>query len=286
MIRSTPGTTRPPFGAAGLLALCLLSSITTAPARAQQAGEPLTTTTRVKLRADSTYESPVREVLPAGTGVTARAPHSDATGYTPVTSAAGEGWVAGEYLRSATDTSAAMLAPAAAACGTSCGLERWRVKTLSDDDAGQVNPTPVATTVEALRAIPAPATKPPASRVAAPERTTYRVKGRIIGWTLEDDRDLHLVLASETSSTRTMIVEVPDGACRFACSSPSEHDFSTARQAVIDALGQPSKHYRKLHPAREVTVVGVGFFDFLHGQTGVAPNGIELHPVLSIEFGP
>jgi hypothetical protein len=25
---------------------------------------------------------------------------------------------------------------------------------------------------------------------------------------------------------------------------------------------------------------GVAFFDFLHGQTGVAPNGIELHPVL------
>jgi hypothetical protein len=28
-------------------------------------------------------------------------------------------------------------------------------------------------------------------------------------------------------------------------------------------------------------VVGVAFFDFNHGQTGVAPNAIELHPVLS-----
>jgi hypothetical protein len=27
-------------------------------------------------------------------------------------------------------------------------------------------------------------------------------------------------------------------------------------------------------------VTGVAFFDFLHWQTGVAPNGIELHPVL------
>jgi hypothetical protein len=27
-------------------------------------------------------------------------------------------------------------------------------------------------------------------------------------------------------------------------------------------------------------VVGVAFFDFLHGQTGVAPNAIELHPIL------
>jgi hypothetical protein len=31
-----------------------------------------------------------------------------------------------------------------------------------------------------------------------------------------------------------------------------------------------------------VTITGVAFFDKLHGQTGVAPNGIELHPVLSI----
>jgi len=31
-------------------------------------------------------------------------------------------------------------------------------------------------------------------------------------------------------------------------------------------------------PAARVT--GVAFFDFLHGQTGVAPNGIELDPVL------
>ena len=27
-------------------------------------------------------------------------------------------------------------------------------------------------------------------------------------------------------------------------------------------------------------VVGVAFFDFKHGQTGVAPNAIELHPLL------
>jgi hypothetical protein len=32
-------------------------------------------------------------------------------------------------------------------------------------------------------------------------------------------------------------------------------------------------------------VTGVAFFDFNHGQTGVAPNAIELHPVLQICFG-
>ena len=33
-----------------------------------------------------------------------------------------------------------------------------------------------------------------------------------------------------------------------------------------------------------VAVTGVGFFDSLHGQTGVAPNGIESHPLLDISF--
>jgi hypothetical protein len=27
-------------------------------------------------------------------------------------------------------------------------------------------------------------------------------------------------------------------------------------------------------------VVGVAFWDYFHGQTGVAPNAIELHPIL------
>jgi hypothetical protein len=27
-------------------------------------------------------------------------------------------------------------------------------------------------------------------------------------------------------------------------------------------------------------VTGVAFFDFPHGQTGVEPNAIELHPIL------
>ena len=32
--------------------------------------------------------------------------------------------------------------------------------------------------------------------------------------------------------------------------------------------------------AARARVTGVAFFDFDHGQTGVAPNAIELHPIL------
>jgi hypothetical protein len=36
----------------------------------------------------------------------------------------------------------------------------------------------------------------------------------------------------------------------------------------------------KLRLSTQARVVGVAFFDFKHGQTGVAPNAIELHPIL------
>jgi len=38
-------------------------------------------------------------------------------------------------------------------------------------------------------------------------------------------------------------------------------------------------------PATPVRITGVGFFDKVHGQMGVALlNGIELHPILKIEW--
>ena len=35
-----------------------------------------------------------------------------------------------------------------------------------------------------------------------------------------------------------------------------------------------------------VEIVGVGFFDRAHGQTGRAPNNLEIHPILSVSFRP
>jgi len=37
----------------------------------------------------------------------------------------------------------------------------------------------------------------------------------------------------------------------------------------------------KLRLCAHARVIGVAFFDFKHRQTGVAPNAIELHPILS-----
>jgi hypothetical protein len=38
-------------------------------------------------------------------------------------------------------------------------------------------------------------------------------------------------------------------------------------------------------PPTKARITGVGFFDTVHGQAGVSQfNGIELHPVLKVEW--
>ena len=51
-----------------------------------------------------------------------------------------------------------------------------------------------------------------------------------------------------------------------------------ARSAFIAACGAPTRSFKRLQGT--ATITGVAFFDQIHGQTGVAPNGIELHPVV------
>jgi hypothetical protein len=64
-----------------------------------------------------------------------------------------------------------------------------------------------------------------------------------------------------------------------ASNATAKTRMKKARNAFGDACRVPgSSHFTKLEG--RATILGVGFFDFLHGQTGVAPNGIELHPVL------
>jgi len=54
---------------------------------------------------------------------------------------------------------------------------------------------------------------------------------------------------------------------------------ATRRNAFGAGCGVPgASSFTKLKG--RATIRGIGFFDLKHGQTGVAPNGIELHPAL------
>lgn len=172
--------------------------------------------------------------------------------------------------------------PQITTCGVPCGQERWMVKTLMDQDTSKINFTPQTTTVGWLVSQPAPAHLSQDSRIAPLELQTFSVHARLVGYKREKDHDIHIVIADLDNPSETMIVEIPARECASACASPRLPDFEAARAVFEGRFGNPSEKFRTT--GGTVNVTGVGFFDYLHNQDGVAVNGVELHPVLAIQI--
>ncbi|HST28124.1 MAG TPA: PPC domain-containing protein [Rudaea sp.] len=163
----------------------------------------------------------------------------------------------------------------------SCGVERWSVKTGTDADVGSVNlSVSQSNDIVTMRSWTAPNPIPPNNRVAPYETTVWVLDATLTEYKLENDSDYHLVI--KDASGNTMIAEIPDPAC-VGAGSPFASDIQNAR-AQFDAQYTATTSFQTVNIPVQLT--GMGMFDFLHGQTGVAPNGIELHPVLGIVFNP
>ena len=159
-----------------------------------------------------------------------------------------------------------------------CGQWRWGVKTLQDAAAAQVNMTSIPTTVEALRALAVPGPLGPNVSRFAEEMKTYSLRARLLKAKQEADSDFHLVLAG--SSGKTMVAEIPSPSCIGTVGGAA---MRQTRAGFLRRFGQPSStHFVPYAGSPAVTMTGVLFFDEVHGQAGVAPNGMELHPVLGI----
>jgi hypothetical protein len=162
-----------------------------------------------------------------------------------------------------------------------CGVERWSVKTGTDADVGLVNlNSSTNTTIAALRAPAAPNPIPANNRVSPWETTQWVLNATLTLYKLESDSDYHLVL--QDANGLTMIVEIPSPSC-VGAGSPFLAGITNARNEFNARFTATTSFQTANIP---VQIKGVGMFDFLHGQTGVAPNGIELHPVLDVIFNP
>ncbi len=161
-----------------------------------------------------------------------------------------------------------------------CGVERWGVKTLTDPLAYRVNFTPRVTTIRSLRGRQAPARIGGLARLPGLETRTFRVRAALVAMKLEDDSDIHLVIADVRDRRLTMIVEFPNASCTRGASWQARTRMRSARSLLVGACGSPTSSFKSL--SGKATISGVGFFDELHGQTGVAPNGIELHPAVGL----
>ena len=164
----------------------------------------------------------------------------------------------------ATAVAARVAAPASqsappASASLSCGVERQVVKTLQD------RPTLIPagrTTVAYLTSVARPRSLPSARLPF--ERRIFSITGAVRQVRPEADHDLHLVVRS---GARSMIVEAPDAPfCTATTTWLRERQMAVARKAA--------------RPCARAHIVGVAFWDYYHGQIGVAPNAIELHPLL------
>ena len=176
--------------------------------------------------------------------------------------------------------------------------ERWSVKTGADAGAANlVTQVPVAGTIAGMVAFAVPAVRPPDARAPGAEETVWELNATLTGYKHESDGDYHLVIADGQGNT--MIAEIPDPAALApgsffteqitAARQAFDNQFGVQLAAAAQSPGTPQFAAAAIVPAlipasESVTVRGLGFFDFAHGQDGVAPNAIELHPVISIEF--
>jgi hypothetical protein len=180
--------------------------------------------------------------------------------------------------------------------------ERWVVKTAADADAQALtSQSPTPTTVAALRALPVPALLPPDGRSEGAEKTVWQLTATLQAYRMESDGDYHLVIADDQNNT--MIAEIPNpgditapsyfGAQITNARTAFDNHFQIAENinaptapaapaAAVEAGAVEAAQFQQI--AVPVTITGLGYFDFNHGQLGVAPNAIELHPVINIVF--
>jgi hypothetical protein len=145
-----------------------------------------------------------------------------------------------------------------AASSYGCGVERWAVKTLQDRPHLLANRL---TTVRYLVTRRAPSYLP-STRLPF-ERHIFTVIARVSFVREEADSDYHFILEEGGFQ---MIAETPAPYCDRRARPLYRREMAAAR--------------RSAKTCSKARVTGVAFFDYDHGQTGVARNAIEIHPML------
>ena len=163
-------------------------------------------------------------------------------------------------------------------------IYRWGVRSGSDLDAHLVQEKPVRTTIEELAAKPRPKGMETGREVSDDrrtseiERTIYELEAVIVFYSVQMSGSYHLNLQGK--SGQTIIANCVDPQF-VAPGSRWAKEIAATRKDLVDKL-KPGPTYTQV--SHRVRIKGVGFFNRIHGMFGAAPNGLELTPVLQIEW--
>ncbi len=151
------------------------------------------------------------------------------------------------------------------------GVERWSVKTLSDNRPIDTNY--IETTIHDLNLIPPPDKIYYNTTRLKLEEQTFAITCKVIEIRTEKDGDLHLIVADTSAPFETMIFEI------IKPSQASTQYYKQLKKVRDKIVYLRSK--KKLI-GKTFTFVGVAFYDLPHNQKGKSLSNLELHPVLKI----
>ncbi len=163
-----------------------------------------------------------------------------------------------------------------------CGEERWDVKTLSDNDTVLIKFNKVVkTNIHEQASLPKPGKIKRDLPRQSSETEVFSIECYILGFKREKDMDIHIVI-KELNSEETMVAELPSPWCPEIEATSRSKTFQKVNEWFLNNIGKPGERYKTLRKPIPVTITGMGFFDFVHGQKGMAANGREIHPVIKI----
>ena len=170
-----------------------------------------------------------------------------------------------------------------------CGVQRWDVKTGKDAQTSSIDlSSPTPTTIAFLTDLtrfPAPHPWPPPSRLAPEELTFWTLDATLDSFKFEDDpqtgdSDYHLIIKDDVGNT--MVAEIPFPGCVTGSVWASQ---ITQTRADFDARFTATSTFTSAQNT-PVRITGIAMFDKSAHGSGHSPNGMEIHPVLSIIFNP
>lgn len=158
------------------------------------------------------------------------------------------------------------------------GKERWEVKTMVDEEAGDINTK--RSTRTTITELVETKIRPDNWGNDAPrledENKLYTVKCRIIDALPQQDGDIHLALEDVDNPEATIVAEMPDPRCANVKESPYAENFRLVRNKFLT-------QYQHGYEDGVFEIKGVLFHDKRNHGKGGNQEGIELHPVFSIK---
>jgi hypothetical protein len=160
-----------------------------------------------------------------------------------------------------------------------CGRWRWDVKILADPDTAIIDFRNIkqATVAELTELRPLITSEFMPRQYA--ERRVYDVAAELYGFAINNYRDYELYLR-DTATGATMIAAIPDPDCPEIARTPRAQLYRAIRTWLRDSIADTTG---RLADTIAVRLIGIGFYDRLLNQPGMAENGITLHPVLAIQ---